>query len=35
MAIRGGFTVRCYKKLVKYVKCLLAMQLCNSKQRPF
>ena len=36
VAVRGGFTVRCCKELVKYVKCLpVVMQLPNSKQRPF
>ena len=36
MAVRGGFTIRCFKELVKYVKYLpVVMQLPNSKWRPF
>ena len=36
MGLRGGFTTRCCKELVKYVKCLLViMQLPNGKWRPF
>ena len=32
MAIREGFTIRCRKELVKYVKCLLVVMLLpNSK----
>ena len=36
MAVRGGFTIRCCKELVKYVKWLLVeMQLPNNKWMPF
>ena len=36
MAVRGGFTVRYCKELMKYVKCLLVViQVPHSKWRPF